>query len=110
MKEIFKYKAKHILYNTGEIIDTVEEPEPAPAEGTVGADSELTKEQMSVVLGSMSDNRITDSVKDLVDQATDPNAEPLLTEEQRSVVLGSMSDNRSTDSVKDLVDQATDAE
>ena len=105
MKEIFKYKGKHILYNTGEIIDTAEEAEVVP--GKEKSD-QLTKEQMNVVLGSMSDNRITDSVKDLVDQATDPNAEPLLTDEQKNIVSKSMSDNRITDSVKDLVEKATD--
>ena len=61
---------------------------------------------MKVVLGSMSDNRITDSVKDLVEQAAEKEntGDAQLTEEQMKVVMGSMSDNRITDSVKELVD------
>ena len=31
-------------------------------------EEELTPEQMSIVLGSMSDNRISDSVKDIVEK------------------------------------------
>lgn len=102
MKQIYRYKGKHVLYNTGE----VEESESGTAVvdgGPKAAESEngLTAEQMDVVLGSMSDNRINDSVKALVDQAGGED----LTEEQRRIVLGSMSDNRINDSVKALVDQ-----
>lgn len=97
MKQIFRYKGKHILYNTGEI-------QQDDAEDERKEDKELTEEQMNVVKGSMSDNRISDSVKDLVAQAS---AEPELSEEQMSVVKGSMSDNRISDSVRDLVEKAS---
>ncbi len=102
MREIFRYKGKHILYNTGEVEETPPEPEPAPAK----EEEALSEEQMKVVLGSMSDNRITDSVKDLVEQAAEKEntGDAQLTEEQMKVVMGSMSDNRITDSVKELVD------
>ena len=100
VKEIFKYKGKHILYNTGKI-EQEEEKEEAVA---TKADKGLTEEQMNVVKGSMSDNRISDSVKDLVEKAS---AEPELSEEQMNVVKGSMSDNRISDSVKDLVEKAS---
>ena len=100
MKEIFRYKGKHILYNTGEV-QPAEEKEEAPAAEEGGA---LTEEQMNVVKGSMSDNRISDSVKDLVEKAS---AEPELSEEQMNVVKGSMSDNRISDSVRDLVEKAS---
>ena len=30
MREIFRYKGKHILYNTGEVEETPPEPESAP--------------------------------------------------------------------------------
>ena len=66
VKEIFKYKGKHILYNTGQVEQEEEKEEKAKAKG----DSGLTEEQMSVVKGSMSDNRISDSVKDLVEKAS----------------------------------------
>ena len=100
MKEIFRYKGKHILYNTGEVQQAEEKEEASTAEES-GA---LTEEQMNVVKGSMSDNRISDSVKDLVAQAS---AEPELSEEQMNVVKGSMSDNRISDSVRDLVEKAS---
>ena len=101
VKEIFRYKGKHILYNTGEIQqdDEKEEPEEAREE-----DAGLTEEQMNVVKGSMSDNRISDSVKNLVAQAS---AEPELSEEQMNVVKGSMSDNRISDSVRELVEKSS---
>ena len=66
VKEIFKYKGKHILYNTGQIEQEEEKEETAKAKGDAG----LTEEQMNVVKGSMSDNRISDSVKDLVEKAS----------------------------------------
>lgn len=100
VKEIFRYKGKHILYNTGEVQQTEEKEETSSAE-ELGA---LTEEQMNVVKGSMSDNRISDSVKDLVEKAS---AEPELSEEQMNVVKGSMSDNRISDSVRDLVEKAS---
>ena len=46
-------------------------PPATPPETDAPVADDLTPEQMSVVLGSMSDNRITDSVKDLVAQATE---------------------------------------
>ena len=101
IKEIFRYKGKHILYNTGEI---QQEEETKASVADEAEDSGLTEEQMSVVKGSMSDNRISDSVKDLVAQAS---AEPELSEEQMNVVKGSMSDNRISDSVRDLVEKAS---
>ena len=79
VKEIFRYKGKHILYNTGEIQQEEEKSESVEAKEDAG----LTEEQMNVVKGSMSDNRISDSVKDLVAQAA---AEPELSEEQMNVV------------------------
>ena len=104
VKEIFKYKGKHILYNTGEI-----QQEEEKKEGTAEArkeDSGLTEEQMNVVKGSMSDNRIADSVKDLVEKA-EAKPENELSEEQMNVVKDSMSDNRISDSVRDLVEKAS---
>ena len=100
VKEIFRYKGKHILYNTGEIQQEEEKSESVEAKEDTG----LTEEQMNVVKGSMSDNRISDSVKDLVAQAA---AEPELSEEQMNVVKGSMSDNRISDSVRDMVEKAS---
>ena len=100
VKEIFKYKGKHILYNTGQIEQAEEDGEKVGAK----ADEGLTEEQMDVVKGSMSDNRISDSVKDLVEKAS---AEPELSEEQMNVVRGSMSDNRISDSVRDLVEKSS---
>jgi hypothetical protein len=96
VKQIFRYKGKHILYNTGEIQQDEEEEKKE--------DTGLTEEQMNVVKGSMSDNRISDSVKDLVAQAE---AGPELSEEQMNVVKGSMSDNRISDSVRDAVEKAS---
>ena len=66
VKQIFRYKGKHILYNTGQVEQEEEKEEKAKAK----EDSGLTEEQMSVVKGSMSDNRISDSVKDLVEKAS----------------------------------------
>ncbi|WP_029543051.1 hypothetical protein [Selenomonas sp. AB3002] len=100
IKQIFRYKGKHILYNTGEIQQDEEKEESVEAKEDTG----LTEEQMDVVKGSMSDNRISDSVKDLVAQAS---VEPELSEEQMNVVKGSMSDNRISDSVRDLVEKAS---
>ena len=101
VKQIFRYKGKHILYNTGEIQQEEEKDEPVEAKND---EAGLTEEQMNVVKGSMSDNRISDSVKDLVAQAS---AEPELSEEQMNVVKGAMSDNRISDSVRDLVEKAS---
>ena len=96
VKQIFRYKGKHILYNTGEIQRDEEEEKKE--------DTGLTEEQMNVVKGSMSDNRISDSVKELVARAE---AGPELSEEQMNVVKGSMSDNRISDSVRDAVEKAS---
>ena len=70
MKELFRHKGKHILYNTGAVQESDEDtavivgqPQKKKRE-----DSGLTAEQMGIVLGSMSDNRISDSVKELVEQ------------------------------------------
>ncbi len=66
-KAMFRYKGKHILYFTGEV--QREEENPPPKEEIAEANEtkeELSAEQMKIVLGSMSDNRISDSVKDLV--------------------------------------------
>ena len=62
VKQIFRYKGKHILYNTGEIQQDEEEEKKE--------DTGLTEEQMNVVKGSMSDNRISDSVRDAVEKAS----------------------------------------
>ena len=105
MREIFKYKGKHILYNTGEVRPDEEEQEEK-SDKKEEEEPALTAEQMDVVKGSMSDNRISDSVKDLVAQASSGGEEPL-SEEQMNIVKGSMSDNRISDSVKDLVEKAS---
>ena len=88
MKQIFRYKGKHILYNTWQVEQDEEDqaadgcdatpgenhetaPKETEAETRAKARSEeaqLSAEQMSVVLASMSDNRINDSVKSLVEQ------------------------------------------
>ncbi len=104
MRQIYRYKAKHILYNTGEV-QAAEEPEDAGKEAAA-EEAPLTEEQMNVVLGSMSDNRIIDSVKDIVEHASETAPENALTEEQMRVVMGSMSDNRIIDSVKELVEHS----
>lgn len=106
MKEIFKYKGKHILYNTGEVRPDEEAQEEKSADKKEEKEPALTAEQMDVVLGSMSNNRISDSVKDLVAQASSEEEEAL-SEEQMNIVKGSMSDNRISDSVKDLVEKAS---
>lgn len=107
-KEIFMYKGRRILYNTGEVQE--DDEEPAKVGGSPEQDEEkeepLSDAQMAVVLSSMSDNRISDSVKDAVAQA-ESSATGELTEEQRLIVEGSKSDNRISDSVKDLVEQNT---
>ena len=69
MREIFRYKGKQVLYNTGEVEESDEEKAVVEQpKSSAGAD--LTPEQMGIVLGSMSDNRISDSVKELVEQNT----------------------------------------
>ena len=84
MREIFRYKGKHVLYNTGEVEESDEEKVVVEQpKSSAGAD--LTPEQMGIVLGSMSDNRISDSVKDLVAQAE---AGPELSEEQIDSISG----------------------
>ena len=108
MREIFRYKAKRILYNTGEIQEDPVEENAKPIENKAKHEEELTAEQMNIVLGSMSDNRISDNVKDLAAHAAGGASESSgeqLTDEQMSIVLGSMSDNRISDNVKDLVAQ-----
>ena len=106
MKEIFRYKGKHILYNTGEVEESDDEKFiVGESPGKKKKEEGLTSEQMGIVLGSMSDNRIADSVKDLVEKAAEEGADSLLTEEQRKIVSSSMSDNRISDSVRELVEQ-----
>ena len=85
MRQIFQYKSKHILYNTWRVEEKEEEKkdEEQKGEENVAAtpsddaetrakknaeDANLTDDQLSVVLASMSDNRISDSVKSLVEQ------------------------------------------
>ncbi len=114
MREIFRHKGKHVFYNTGEVEESENDAvvivgQPHLQKKTAEKKEEaLTDEQMGIVLGSMSDNRITDSVKDLVAQAEeeDEASSEGLTAEQSDIVLSSMSDNRITDSVKDLVEHA----
>ncbi len=105
MKEIFRYKAKHILYNTGEVMESDDEKiSIGTPEGGKKEDA-LTSEQMGIVLSSMSDNRISDSVRDLVETASEKGPDSLLTMEQMNIVSSSMSDNRISDSVRELVAQ-----
>ena len=83
MKQIFKYKSKHVLYNTWRVEEDEEEKKAAESSNETDNNTEtqaetrakaraeeaqLSAEQMNVVLASMSDNRISDSVKSLVDQ------------------------------------------
>ena len=69
MKEIFRHKGKHILYNTGQVQESDEEKVIIGEKSKKEEKSEdLTPEQMGIVFGSMSDNRISDSVKELVEQ------------------------------------------
>ena len=101
--EIFRYKGKKILYNTG-LVEEIDTDEPA-------MEDSLTADQMKIVMSSMSDNRISDSVKDLVEHAgaeVEAEHEDNLTEEQMRIVMNSMSDNRISDIVKELVEKATD--
>ena len=105
MKEIFRYKAKRILYNTGEVMESDDEKISIGTPGGAKKEDALTSEQMGIVLSSMSDNRISDSVKDLVEKASEKGPNSLLTEEQMRIVSSSMSDNRISDSVKELVAQ-----
>lgn len=107
-KEIYMYKGRRVLYNTGEVQE--DDEKPLEVGGSPKQDEEkeeeLSEAQMAVVLSSMSDNRISDSVRDAVAQA-ESSAMDELTEEQRRIVEGSKSDNRISDSVKDLVAQNT---
>lgn len=107
MKEIFRYKGKHVLYNTGEVEESESEKVLVGDSEKAEKDDELTAEQMGIVLNSMSDNRISDSVKDLVQKAEEGDPAQLLTEEQRKIVSGSMSDNRISDNVRELVEKNT---
>lgn len=100
--EIFRYKGRKILYNTGLVEDIDTEK---------NINDDLTDEQRKIVMSSMSDNRISDSVKDLVEHAEaekDVDQESNLTAEQLKIVMSSMSDNRISDSVKDLVGKTMD--
>ena len=107
MKEIFRYKGKHVIYNTGEVEASESEKVLVGDAKEPAGEGELTSEQMGIVLSSMSDNRISDSVKDLVQKASESDPAQLLTEEQRRIVSGSMSDNRISDSVRELVEKST---
>ena len=104
-KEIFRYKGKHVLYNTGQVQEVEEEKKEEKK--SKADEGELTEEQMGIVLGSMSDNRISDSVKDLVSKATEEGSDAVLTDEQRRIVSSSMSDNRISDSVREIVEKSS---
>lgn len=76
MREIYRYKSKNILYSTGtyeeeeDDIKKRKEAEAAsqaqfPAAPDVDS-SGLTPEQLAIVNASKSDNRISDSVADIV--------------------------------------------
>ncbi|MBP3723406.1 MAG: hypothetical protein J6I62_09175 [Selenomonadaceae bacterium] len=79
MREIFKYKTKNILYSTGTFEEDDEDKEkrlaaeaamntaaPAPSADEDSEFSGLTPEEMAIVNASKSDNRISDSVADIV--------------------------------------------
>lgn len=78
MREIFRYKSKNILYSTGTFEEDEEDKEkrlaaeaamnttPAPSPVEDSAFSGLTPEEMAIVNASKSDNRISDSVADIV--------------------------------------------
>lgn len=77
MKEIFRYKSKNILYSTGAYEEDEDEKQKriasesamqqsAPAAPSPFEGSGLTPEEMAIVEHSKSDNRISDSVADLV--------------------------------------------
>ena len=83
MRQIFRYKGKHVLYNTWQVEESEEEKaekaaaaEPAAAKTDEAEErakknaeeAQLSADQLNVVLASMSDNRISDSVKSLVEQ------------------------------------------
>mgnify|MGYP007070134771 CR=1 FL=1 len=90
MRQIFQYKGRHILYNTWRVEEdeedkkaveqppmastadqTSDEADVAQARAKKNAeDANLNDDQLSVVLASMSDNRISDNVKSLVEQNT----------------------------------------
>ena len=106
MREIFRYKSKNILYFTGEFEEDEEDKKKkAKAEQEKAANESqgdgLSAEEMAIVEHSKSDNRISDSVADLVAMAED--GEALLTDEQRRIVEHSKSDNRISDRVADIV-------
>lgn len=78
MREIFKYKSKNILYSTGTFEEDDEDKEkrlaaeaamnsaPLPPSVEDSAFGGLTPEEMAIVNASKSDNRISDSVADIV--------------------------------------------
>ena len=82
MRQIFRYKGKHVLYNTWQVEESEEEKAEKAAAEPVAAktdeaeerakknaeEAQLSADQLNVVLASMSDNRISDSVKSLVEQ------------------------------------------
>ena len=105
MREIFRYKSKKILYSTGMFEEDEEDKEKKKAEAKNSSNAAplnaLSPEEMAIVEHSKSDNRISDSVADLVAKAE--GGEALLTDEQRRIVEMSKSDNRISDSVADIV-------
>lgn len=79
MREIFKYKSKNILYSTGTFEEDDEDKEkrlaaeaatdskpPSSSSVEDSSFSGLTPEEMAIVNASKSDNRISDSVADIV--------------------------------------------
>ena len=80
MREIYRYKSKNILYSTGTYEEEEEDRKKreaaeaaqraataAQAPAAAEADSSgLTPEQLAIVNASKSDNRISDSVADIV--------------------------------------------
>ncbi|MBR3622155.1 MAG: hypothetical protein IKN43_02275 [Selenomonadaceae bacterium] len=104
MREIFRYKTKNILYFTGEFEEDEEDKkkkEKGKKAAVASQDVGLSPEELAIVEHSKSDNRISDSVADLVAMAE--GGEALLTDEQRRIVESSKSDNRISDSVADIV-------
>ena len=77
MREIFRYKSKNILYSTGTYEEDEEDKKKrleaeraaaasAPPAPSALESSGLSPEQMAIVEHSKSDNRISDSVADIV--------------------------------------------
>lgn len=82
MREIFRYKSKNILYSTGTYEEEEEDrkkrleteaamqaAQPASPPAADSAMNGLTPEEMAIVNASKSDNRISDSVADIVAHA-----------------------------------------